>query len=78
MKCIAMLFGNISFAFEVHGFTAKRFRHRAQGCRFGYLGLQDTDQFNRNAVASAGTTPSGLAIRRRTLPRVEATLGCET
>jgi hypothetical protein len=35
-------------------------------------------RFNRNAVASAGATRSGLTMIWNCLPRVEATLGFET
>jgi len=41
-------------------FTAKRLRLRAQGCRFGYLGLPERGQPNRNAVAAIVATRSGL------------------
>ena len=32
--------------------TATRLRHKAQGCRFGYPGLNEFIDSNRNAVAS--------------------------
>jgi hypothetical protein len=58
-------------------FTATRLCTKAQGCRFGYPGLPENGQFNRNAVASAAATRSGLMMVLA-YPRVEATLGFET
>jgi hypothetical protein len=70
---------NTSAASDLNCFTAKRLCLKAQGCRFGYPGLQKLkNQCNRNAVACHWRNPFRVEKNAHLLPRVAATLGFGT